>query len=459
MKLTKFNLIRLVQSHARLVYLFIGISMLGVVALQGYLVYVVIDWQHTNFEDRVSKALEKVYEEIELEKKGLLKRNLSFLFQQQEAFYSIPDPDMVDSVKRALDTKLAEALSTIHPQPPRPEFAIFSEDSRQLLLSTSPAEVPLDQFDTYTHPLPAFPSQYASEENYLLGLYFPSYNWYIFSLLRQVFLILLVLFFVTLTLFTSTILTIASQEQTLFFRNEFINNLAHELKTPVFAASIIHKIAKKSLINQNYEKLTKQLTLLDMENRDLSKRVERILEYAMIEEGNMPMNFQLTDLDDLLSRCVALYRPIVESQRGRLIYVGPPLPVHLSIDPIQIKNVIHNLLDNALKYSERAPLIHISCEPHGYGCTLYIRDNGKGIPLQNQPFIFEKFYRAPQGDEHNTKGFGLGLAYVKQVVEAHGGRVGLESKAGMGSTFSIMLPLEPKLDQSYVASQSTINGG
>ena len=447
LKLNKYNLIRFVQSHSSQVYSFIALSMLGIILLQIYLIYLIIDLRTTNFCYRVEEALTTIQQDIHND--PLIRMQLGHLVDQHQAPHTPLDPVILNQVRDSLENSILATLHSDGSMPSTIEFSIFSKQSRRLLLGPENGVEDLKGFSKYTFDLPYYVSQGVRGESYVLGLHFPKELRYILGQLWQVLLLSLLWLAIILALFWSAILTIASQEQLINFRNEFINNLAHELKTPVFAASIIHKIAKKSLINQNYEKLTKQLTLLEMENKDLTKRVERILEYSMMEEGKVWANFQDSNLNEILTRCADLYTPIVNAKGGSLIFENHGLPQPIQLDPIQVKNVFHNLLDNAIKYTDREPFVYIRCESQGEEVHISIRDNGKGISPQDQPFIFEKFYRASQGDLHNAKGFGLGLAYVKQVVEAHKGKINLDSKIGMGTTFSITLPLHPNYSECY----------
>ncbi len=455
LKLYKYNLIRFVQSHSRQVYSFIALSLLGIILLQVYLIYLIIDLRKTDFCYRVEEALTTIQQNVQGNQ--LLKRKMEHLVDQHQAPHSPLDPVMVGQVLDSLKLQIYDALEAQDVMPSSVEFSVFSKRSQRLLLSSQKDVGDLGNYAKYTFDFPYVFVQ-GRGETYVMGLYFPKELGYILGQLWQVFLLSLLWLAIILALFWSAILTIASQEQLISFRNEFINNLAHELKTPVFAASLIHKIAKKSLVNQNYEKLTKQLTLLEMENKDLSKRVERILEYSMLEEGKVWVNYQPIDLNEILDRCANLYTPIVNSKGGSLILENQGLPRTMHLDPIQIKNVFHNLLDNAIKYAGREPFVYIRCETEGQEVIINIRDNGKGISPEDQPFIFEKFYRASQGDLHNAKGFGLGLAYVKQVIEAHQGRIKLDSNIGMGTTFSLTLPIEPNHQQCYATIENTLDG-
>ncbi|MEM6628654.1 MAG: HAMP domain-containing sensor histidine kinase [Bacteroidota bacterium] len=440
----------------RSVSLVVGIVMLGILLINVYLISENIDLKKRDLAFTMDKVLGDVYGRIEAD--YLLKKQLSYLFHHHEAQNLPRDPEISQQVHRKIQQYLSEALWNNAQIPQNYEYAIFPARSDEILLGSSDTCRNSEIFVSYSMEIPTSQALYAHQEPYRLGIYFPRKLGFIAFQLGKVLSVLFVLFGLLAILLGATLVAIKSQGRLIQFRNEFINNLAHELKTPVFATSIIHKIARQSLVEQNYEKLTKQLTLLDLENRDLGKRVERILEYSMLEEGTVLMDFQPYDITDIIQQCVDLYTPLVEAKKGRLSVEYPALSPLLRIDPIHIRSALNNLIDNALKYSYRIPLIHVSGEESAGNYLIKVQDNGKGIAPEDHPYIFQKYYRASQGDLHTVKGFGLGLSYVKLIVEKHGGEVTISSNPGKGSTFILSFPIPQLTALTYVPSENTLNG-
>ena len=455
-KINKIIWVRFIQSHMRSVSIVVGFVMLGILLINVYLIVESMALKERDLELTMDQVLGDLYESIEAD--YLLKKQLSFLFHSFEAKKLPPDPQIIQQVDQKVQHYLSEALNNYRHIPQQHEYAIFPALEEELLLSSSDTCQNSAVFTPFSIQIPTSQALYSHNELYLLGIYFPRKLKFMVFQLGRVLTILLFLFGLLVAMFGAILIAINSQKRLIHFRNEFINNLAHELKTPVFAASIIHKIAKQSLIEQNYEKLTKHLTLLDMENRDLGKRVERILEYSMLEEGTVHMDFQPYDITDIIQQSVDLYSPIVETKKGRLTVEYPSLSPLLRIDPVHIRSALNNLIDNALKYSQRIPLIHVSGqEVDGY-FQIKVQDNGKGIAPEDHPYIFQKYYRASQGDLHTVKGFGLGLAYVKLITEKHEGEIAIQSKPGKGSTFILSLPIPQLTPSPYVASENSVNG-
>ncbi|GAB5524105.1 MAG: hypothetical protein Roseis2KO_19770 [Roseivirga sp.] len=256
------------------------------------------------------------------------------------------------------------------------------------------------------------------------------------AMLRVTILLLLVL----VLAFAYTVITINRQKKLSELKNDFINNLTHEFKTPIFSISLASGLLKKSEKIKESDKLMKYAELIDNEGQRLKSQVDKVLQMALIDSGNFKLEKKQLDLHELISK-VAKNFELVVSERDGLLELDLHARRHIIVaDETHLNNIIYNLLDNAVKYTDKKPEITVSTTDSDKGIELKIRDNGIGIGEDVQKFIFDKFYRAESGNLHNVKGFGLGLSYVKSVIDAHKGRIRLDSKRDKGSEFSIFLP-------------------
>lgn len=223
-------------------------------------------------------------------------------------------------------------------------------------------------------------------------------------------------------------------------KNDFINNMAHELNTPITTIGIVAGLIRQKQNDINQADLERYTHIIEQENQRLAENVKRTLQIAELEKNPLLVNTQTLDLHQLIIEAAENIRFCVEKAGGQLTLNLEAPTMLIEGDRMHLSNLLFNLLDNAIKYSEAPPLIVISTRKEGEYLQLLVKDNGIGIPKADLARVFDKFYRVPTGNRHDVKGFGLGLAYVKAIVEAHKGNISVESKIGNGSVFKINLP-------------------
>ncbi len=249
----------------------------------------------------------------------------------------------------------------------------------------------------------------------------------------------LVLLVVTTWAFIYMLRTILQQKKLSEIKSDFINNMTHELKTPIATVSAAVEALQNFDAIKNPERTKDYLDISRQELNRLSGLVEKVLNIALEDRREFDLQPEPVDLVALLDSIVQRYR----------IHNGKQIEISLAhnlkdpivhVDKTHFTNAIQNLVDNAIKYSYDAVKIQIHCTRDEGWLRVAVRDNGIGIPKAYQHSIFEQFFRVPQGDLHNVKGFGLGLAYVKKIVEKHGGRISVKSEPKHGSEFVIAIP-------------------
>lgn len=241
--------------------------------------------------------------------------------------------------------------------------------------------------------------------------------------------------------FAYIVLTIVRQKKITEMRNDFINNMTHEFKTPISNISLACEVLKRPNIAESPERLNRYIEIISQENRRMRSQVDRILQVAVRNREDLDISRQTTDIHELI-RDVVDTICIEDCRHGAIIDLNfRSAKSELFIDPVHFTNIIHNLIDNAQKYSSSDPKIEISTDLSDNNFILEFKDNGMGISQDAQKHIFEKFYRVPTGNLHNVKGTGIGLYYVKTMIEAHGGTITIKSEIGNGSRFIITLPV------------------
>lgn len=246
---------------------------------------------------------------------------------------------------------------------------------------------------------------------------------------------LVVIFFFAYTLFV-----ILKQRRLSEVQKDFINNMTHEFKTPLSTIAISTGVLKDPSIIQAPERLINYATIIENETNRLKQQVERVLQMARLEKNNLTLKRETTDLHELISESVKNNTVALQKKSGKFeLYLNAENSL-VNIDKLHFSNVLYNLMDNAIKYCTISPTITITTSSSHHQFTLDVKDNGIGISEDNLKKIFHRFYRVPTGNLHDVKGFGLGLNYVKLVVESHGGKIMVNSKMGSGSTFTILLP-------------------
>jgi two-component system phosphate regulon sensor histidine kinase PhoR len=241
--------------------------------------------------------------------------------------------------------------------------------------------------------------------------------------------------------FWLTIRTMFRQKKLSEVKSDFINNMTHEFKTPLATISLAADALGNEKVIRDEQKIRYYSGIIKDENRRMNKQVERILQAARIERQDVKLHLQELDAHEAIRKVAENFALQIEESSGELkLNLNAPR-YRIKADEVHFNNIIFNLLDNAIKYADGNPRIEVETLQSGQMLAIRVRDNGIGMNKETQSRIFEKFYRAHTGNLHNVKGFGLGLSYVKTMVDAHNGKIKVESTVGKGSTFTILLPL------------------
>ncbi|MBT1710040.1 HAMP domain-containing histidine kinase [Fulvivirgaceae bacterium PWU5] len=254
-----------------------------------------------------------------------------------------------------------------------------------------------------------------------------------------------ILFALFLTLLTATAFLVMfrnlrAQQRLMEAKNDFISNVTHELKTPVATVSVALEALRDFHAIDNPTLTQAYLDIAQHELSRLAQMTDKILETSVFETNGVDYRPESIDLDTTTQQIIASMKMVFETRGATIHYSKDGNNFVLRGGTIHITNVIYNLIDNALKYSPKCPVITVSLKNAVNSVSLSVKDEGLGIAAEYQKKIFEKFFRVPTGDVHNTKGYGLGLNYVASVIRSHGGRIDVQSEPGKGSCFIITLP-------------------
>lgn len=238
--------------------------------------------------------------------------------------------------------------------------------------------------------------------------------------------------------FFITVRTMLSQKKLSEIKSDFINNMTHEFKTPIATIQLASDALRNSKVIKDPEQISYYTDIIKEENRRMNKQVEKILQASQLEKEELKMQLKEIDVHEIIEKVKEVTRLQMEEMHITLVTHLDAISTHIMADEVHFTNIIYNLVDNAMKYSSpQNPMITLSTGNIGTQIFISIQDNGIGMDKETQANVYEKFYRAHTGNVHNVKGFGLGLTYVKKIVEAHKGKIELQSELGKGSTFTV----------------------
>ena len=421
-----------------LIIVLITLSVLGILFIQMQWIRNAMQVKKDQYEHSRKKALsdmkEKAYD-LFLDKRSLQtgmvpmdEKSRQFTLDKEFTVQYFTTEEMQDIVRKAL-----RANGIRDPY----EFGVANIFRSIILYSDGfkPESIP----DALSIPLTN--SNAAQQEN--LYIYIREPKSYLIERMGWMILASIIFTAIIIWAFALTVRTLFTQKKLSEIKSDFINNMTHELKTPLATISLaVDALTNKKVIGDE-EKIRYYSAMIKDENKRMNKQVETILQAARIERQEITLNRVELDAHSIIQKTADNLALLVGEKHGTLeLHLKAPKHA-VYVDEVHFSNIVFNLLDNAIKYSKPEGL-HIEIETGNTGQMLSIRikDNGIGMNKETQSRIFEKFYRAHTGNIHNVKGFGLGLSYVKAMVEAHGGRVRVESTIGRGSTFIVLLPLK-----------------
>ncbi|MEP3387371.1 MAG: HAMP domain-containing sensor histidine kinase [Reichenbachiella sp.] len=412
----------------RLVVFLAAISIGGILFIQIFWVGKAFDLSNKQFEHNVNLALLNVTSTLcEINQNEILPDPI----EQLSSNYFIVNlnnkiaPELLETILKSEFQKreIAEDF----------EYGVFDCTNREMVYGR------YINLKENSHSAPAsstFPQ--LNKDAYYFGVYFPNKTstlageMWIWGFSSIVLLIVVVFFGYTL-------MAIFRQKKLSEIQKDFINNMTHEFKTPISTIALSSEVLQSEEITSQPERLSQYAQIIKKEATRLQNQVDRVLQMATVEKESITLTKQEFDLNELIEQSIQSAQ-LNLTHGGQITFSQKAPEAMISADKVHLTNIIYNLLDNANKYNENIPQIRISTISKEDEVSIIVQDNGKGIDKKEQELIFKKFYRVPTGNVHNVKGFGLGLYYVKMIVEAHGGKISLES-SDAGTTFTLDLPL------------------
>jgi two-component system phosphate regulon sensor histidine kinase PhoR len=291
-----------------------------------------------------------------------------------------------------------------------------------------------------TYGIPVFQDNEGSSQ-YQLLVEFPHKSKFVFSSLIGITSLSLLFTLVIVLTYSSALNQLIKQKQISEIKTDFINNMTHEFKTPIATINLALDAIKNPKIIDDKEKVHRYLQMIKEENKRMHAQVENVLRISKLEKNELDISKEPRDVSEIIEDAIDHVSLIVEDREGIVNKHFNAQRNTILLNEVHFTNVLVNVLDNAIKYSPNAPIIDVFTENIKDFILIKIQDQGAGMSKVAQKRVFEKFYREHTGDLHNVKGHGLGLAYVKQIVEDHNGQIYVESEKGKGSTFIIKMPL------------------
>ncbi|MFC2115258.1 sensor histidine kinase [Bacteroidota bacterium] len=421
------------RSHIVIVILFASISLVGLTITQSFWVWNAVDIGEKQHDHRIDLALEEVIDElvdandsnIEFSERPVMKSTC-----EEIAIFSV-----IDTV---LLSRLLSKYIDYHRLDDHYEYAIVKTTNDSIIH----ASTALISKSMKKKAHKACLSCLWKEEYFHLEVYFPSQRkevlvemsaWLAFS---GIFILIVIFTFLYI------INTIIRQKKLSEIKNDFINNMTHEFKTPISTISLAAEVLLHTNTDSSPERVRKYSKIIFDENTRMRRQVERVLQVALLDKNEFSLTKSEFDLHKLVKYTVQNLCFEKCEENTIINYHLEADKYKMNADEMHIKNVVVNLVDNAIKYTTNGSQIDIFTHNRGDGITLSIEDNGIGMSQEATRHIFDKFYRVPTGNIHNVKGFGLGLYYVKNMVDAHGGQIEVNSELNKGSRFNVYLPLD-----------------
>jgi len=339
------------------------------------------------------------------------------------------DPEVIDSFL------LAELVDNGINQPY--EFGVFDAINMPIFdeqLSKHEKKVKASRYKVNL-----FPGSLVSEPAFL-KVRFPAKRRFLLKTMWGILSLSGLLTLVIILSFYYTVRTILRQKEDSEIKNDFINNMTHELKTPISTIALACEAISDQDIRKSEEQVIKYVSMISFENRRLGNLVEDVLQSAALDKESLEVRMDEININEVIKSAVDKMKMLVENRGGRITVELSEELGALNGDVFHLTNAIANLIDNANKYCRKIPEIHIKSVHRPDGVEVYCQDNGIGIGKEDQKKIFDKLYRVPMGNIHNVKGFGLGLNYVQAIVGRHNGNIKVSSDLGKGSTFELFLP-------------------
>ena len=365
-----------------------------------------------------------------IQKTALAKEVLSdYLFKERPIAQRV-EPHYIDSLlKKELSAKNIDLAYTFGIAPKTPQQSkdwIFASNAN------IKKQTPVFMATLFPNDLHA--------SGQFLHVYFPDSVSFIWQTMGVNLLGSAILLLIMIGCFYIAMMTILKQKKLAEIKNDFINNMTHEFKTPISTISLATQLIQEDTSVVDNGTIQRYLGIIKDENVRLGQQVERVLQTAQMEREEIVLKKKNVDVHALIQQVIEMNQPMLMANNGVIQTSFSGESANLFIDEVHMSNVMNNLIDNAVKYSSETPEINIMTIADESGFHIRVADKGIGMRKEVLTQVFEPFYRVPTGNVHNVKGFGLGLSYVKKIVEAHGGNVHVESQLGKGSTFEMTIP-------------------
>ncbi len=316
------------------------------------------------------------------------------------------------------------------------KYGVYSKDGLATKLKSG--YYTINKKESYPYPL-FFDSE--GKMDYELYVTFPDKNEHILSGISSILLLSLFFIFIIIIAFSSSLYQLIRQKKISEIKTDFINNMTHEFKTPIATINLaLDSIKNPKIINDN-EKVLRYIQMIRDENKRMHSQVENVLRISRLEKNQIEISKDTLDMHDIIEDAITHVSLLIADRKGSIKTYFEAITSEISGNQFHLTNVVVNMLENALKYSKNAPKIEVYTESTNKFFVFKIKDEGIGMNKAVQKQVFDKFYREQKGNIHDVKGHGLGLAYVKEIVEKHHGTVFVESEKGKGSTFTVKLPL------------------
>jgi two-component system, OmpR family, phosphate regulon sensor histidine kinase PhoR len=419
------------NSTIRRIVLLGALCIAGITITQIYWVKRAFDMKEAEFERTVTTALNNVAHQI-FEINHTPAPSVNPVKQISTNYFVV----MVNS---ELDASLLETLLKMEFEKRNVivdfEYGVYDCSSQCMLYGDYvPMRTAKDKTTSKTFPKWA-------NQGYHFGVQFPNREAHLINQMgiwsfSSIVLLLVIVFF------AYALFVILRQKKLSEIQKDFINNMTHEFKTPISTIAVSTEVLKNPDIIHHPERLMNYAAIIEKENQRLKQHVERVLQLARLDKEDIGFSKEQVDLHQVIQDAIHNTAVALTEKPGTVQVDAQASQSRIPGDKLHLTNVFNNLFENAIKYCKGCAEISVRTRNQPNGITVEVIDNGIGITPENQKRIFQKFYRVPTGNVHDVKGFGLGLSYVKTVVEGHGGNINVQSEIGKGSIFRVFFPFD-----------------